>query len=151
MSADNKQIFFEELNVHVMEQEIYNNIGTYGDYSGRLSIKHRIYPSPAVLWDFEILENHPPELRLMNDGRMGIHVEKIAGIGVNLESFSHFPDRTLFGAFNNFSGFATRCTTGNLDAKFQSIRLKFCNVNFIHRAESIFSVSYSYTRDKAGI
>lgn len=67
---NNDPILKDKLNV-------YNNLATSGDSSGRLSIIYNIYPAPTIFWEFETASKDSPEPKYDENGKISPPFEDI--------------------------------------------------------------------------
>ena len=44
-----------EIGILQSEIPLYNNLASYKEYQGRLTSRLKVYPTPQILWDFEVL------------------------------------------------------------------------------------------------
>lgn len=114
--------------------KLYNNIAKFRDCTGRLDAELQVYPSPQIIWEFEILGDEAEKLEIgsLVEGKLQ---GSITGIDFFIDGIQR-NEVSIGGAGpsrKQIRGVATRAGYGKLDSLFSSVSFCLPNARFHSR------------------
>lgn len=110
---------------------LYNNIAEYCGMKGRLLADLRVFPSPRIEWDFEVLGGSE-SLAFRQEGR-----DKIQGYKFSIPNPRSYSFRTDQGPSEGISGISHKADFGDFSEASHRFNLYFPNLKFIQTISSV--------------